>query len=398
VKRARVVAGLIAVALGAAAWVGPRAAASAPPDSSAARPAHDIDAAPASVAADSARGRLTFHGRVTDAGGHPVGLARVTIEGSRRALVTTGATGEFTISVATGDLDGLRRSPIELWLAARRVGYRIALAGGAPRLGLEIRARDDRGGVRHVIVRSNDSAVTAQVARAIKEDGALAASVAVRLIGVAGKGRPSREFAMDRVADVVIPAGRSTPAASNGANAGDATAARASGGDSSSAAPGHDASSAVAPAVPSLRSPAPAALIPPPVPASLVLADTARRAPRPSPARDSAETVRRLAADSCQCRVDGTIEVRWDQSLPEPVPVGLWIDDAPTARDSVQLQVGLPSAFQLLVRGCGLHRIEFETYSRVRFSLVSPLPQVDCLQSGPLSIRIVLTLASRVRP
>ena len=90
--------------------------------------------------------------------------------------------------------------------------------------------------------------------------------------------------------------------------------------------------------------------------------------------------------------------MRWDQSLPEPVPVGLWIDDAPTARDSVQLQVGLPSAFQLLVRGCGLHRIEFETYSRVRFSLVSPLPQVDCLQSGPLSIRIVLTLASRVRP
>ena len=62
---------------------------------------------------------------------------------------------------------------------------------------------------------------------------------------------------------------------------------------------------------------------------------------------------------------------------------------------SVELLLDSPSVFQLRARGCGLHRIRFMTYSRMRFSLLSALPQFDCLRNGPVQLRIVLTPASR---
>src|SRR5439155_18827502 len=120
-------------------------------------------------------------------------------------------------------------------------------------------------------------------------------------------------------------------------------------------------------------------------------------AARPSPERDSLAAARGLARDSCECRIDGTIEVRSDRTLPEPVPVGLWLDEEPARRDSVELLLGSPQVFQLWARGCGTHRIQFETYSRLRFSLLSELPQVDCTRRGPQQIRIVLTPAGRIR-
>src|SRR5206468_9333533 len=116
-------------------------------------PARDSTVTPAPAAADTTGGRLGFRGRMTDRAGRPLGFAQVVIEGSRRAQLQVGAAGVFSIAVAAGDLDATRRSPIELWLDARRPGYRIGLANGAPRLRLEIRARDDSRGARHIVVR-----------------------------------------------------------------------------------------------------------------------------------------------------------------------------------------------------------------------------------------------------
>jgi hypothetical protein len=98
------------------------------------------------------------------------------------------------------------------------------------------------------------------------------------------------------------------------------------------------------------------------------------------------------------CRIEGTIEVQWDQPLPERVPVALWLEDEPAVRDSVELLLGSPRAFVLQATGCGSHPIAYTTYSRLRFRARTPQPVIDCSKSGLRQTRIVLEPASKLRP
>jgi len=327
---------------------------------------------PHASAAAPAAGRIMVVGNVSDAHGKPLAGAQVRIMGTRRASAVTGAAGKFAITVAPGDVASLRRVPAELLIEMSKAGYRVDVAGGESRLKLEIRTYDDFSRTRHVVVRSNDRDLTTQLAQAVR-DGVLDDTLRIKFIGVPGHEPPRRDLVMSHFEDLVIgpvPAGASSSSPSAG--------------DSPQSA-----------AVPPLKAQPPRWRIPPPIPASRVLADTARRAARPSPERDSIEAARRLAADSCECRVDGMVEVRGDRPLPAPVPVGLWMDETPGRRDSVVLTLGVPQPFTLLASGCGNHRIQFKTYSSLRFSLVSDMPQIDCLRKGPQSVRIVITPSSR---
>jgi hypothetical protein len=200
---------------------------------------------------------------------------------------------------------------------------------------MSLTARDDARGARHIVIGSNDQDVTNQLARALA-DGVLRDTVRVSFRGIPGHEGEPEDVQASLMADVVISPGRP-----------DST------GDVDSTATG--------PAVGAIAA-----------------------APQ--------------GPDSCTCRIEGTIEVQWDQPLPERVPVALWLEDTPTTRDSVELLLGSPRAFQLQATTCGPHAIAYETYSRLRFRLRTPAPVVDCAGARLRQVRIVIEPASRLRP
>ena len=291
-------------------------------------------------------GRLMLRGRVTDATGRAIPAVRIFLEGAQREIAVPDRNGRFALEVAISPIDSLIRAPLALWLNARRNGWRVGLASGAPRLRLELRAFDDSLGARHMSLRTNDTTATAALARAF-EDGVADDTIEVAFIGAPGKDPEPRDVALDAVADVVVVPGRvtsyATPVLSGEAPAPSGAAAMGSG---------------------------PAAVPPAMTPAS----------PRAAAAPH----------DSCVCRIEGTIEVQWDRPLPERVPVTLWVEGAPAVRDSVDLLLGSPRGFVLPALGCGPHRVAYTAYSRLRFIRLTPDPVVECTDQGQRQLRIVL--------
>ncbi len=305
-------------------------------------------------------GRLAIRGRVTDGAGNPIPAVRIFLEGTRREVAIPDRRGRFTLEVPISPVDSLIRAPLALWLNARRSGWRIGLASGESRLRIELRAVDDSLGARRLRVSTNDSAATAALTRAFAQ-GLTAGGIDVAFSGSPGKDPEPRDVALDETSDIVVIPGRVTSYASL---------------DSAESAPRAvppPADSVIASRTPVGRRPSrPASK--PPVAAPVVVA----------PARGVAP------ADSCLCRIEGTLEVRWDHPLPERVPVALWLEDAPTVRDSVELLLGSPRAFVLPAAGCGPHRVRYLAYSRLKFNRLTADPVIECTDQGQRQLRIVL--------
>ena len=316
-------------------------------------------------------GRLTIRGRVTDGAGNAIPAVRIFLEGARREIAVPDRHGRFALEVPISPVDSLIRAPLALWLNARRTGWRIGLASGAPRLRIELRAVDDSLGARRLRVRTNDPGATASLVRALA-DGIAADTIEVAFTGAPGKDPEPRDVALDATGDIVVTRGRVTSYAIP-----DSTepAARPV------APPAADAGTTSR--TPVGRRPSRPANSKPPAPAPVVAAPPRRAATSPS--------------DSCLCRIEGTLEVRWDHPLPERVPVALWLEDAPTVRDSVELLLGSPRAFVLPAAGCGPHRVRYLAYSRLKFNRLTSDPVIECTDQGHRQLRIVLEPV-RTRP
>src|SRR5205085_5407911 len=107
-------------------------------------------------------------------------------------------------------------------------------------------------------------------------------------------------------------------------------------------------------------------------------ADSATRADSIATANAEPHAPPATAADSCGCRIEGTIEVQSNQPLPQRVPVGIWLADQPTERDSIVMALGSPRGFVLNANRCGPHHIRYRTYSGIRFHRLSAEPMVNC--------------------
>ncbi len=291
-------------------------------------------------------GRLILRGRVTDSTGRVIPAVRIFLEGAQREIAVPDRNGRFALELPISPIDSLIRAPLALWLNARRNGWRIGLASGAPRLRMDLRAFDDSLGARHLSVRTNDTTATAALARAFA-DGVADDTIEVVFVGALGKDPEPRDVALDAVTDVVVVPGRVT----------------------SYATPITPGATAVPPPAAQVR---PGAA---PVPPGVALVP-----PAPAPA----------SHDSCVCRIEGTIEVQWDRPLPERVPVALWVEGASAVRDSVELLLGSPRGFVLPAVGCGPHRVAYTAYSRLRFIRLTPDPVVECTDQGQRQLRIVL--------
>jgi hypothetical protein len=104
-------------------------------------------------------------------------------------------------------------------------------------------------------------------------------------------------------------------------------------------------------------------------------------------------------ASACGCQVRGIVEIDSDRPLNETLPVVVFLEDEPAARDTVELFMGSPRAFQLkLAASCGMHRVRFETRSKQRYRLTSREPLVDCTGGGTRGVRLVLAPVGRGSP
>ncbi|HYM82157.1 MAG TPA: hypothetical protein VEY91_12205 [Candidatus Limnocylindria bacterium] len=97
-------------------------------------------------------------------------------------------------------------------------------------------------------------------------------------------------------------------------------------------------------------------------------------------------------ADSCQCRVEGTVEVRSEIPLAARVPVAVSLAWYPAAADTVELFMGSPRPFRLPPAPCGPQRLRVVTLARGGFTVISreAMAGFRC-EAGPVrQMRVVL--------
>jgi hypothetical protein len=103
------------------------------------------------------------------------------------------------------------------------------------------------------------------------------------------------------------------------------------------------------------------------------------------------------APESCQCRIDGTIEVDSDEPLSERTRVVISLEDDPTNTTMVELFMGSPRAFQLRPVACGAHRLKYQILNRVKLTLVNPDLTVNCGTGGAQQVKLVLEPSGKRR-
>ncbi len=309
-------------------------------------------AAAATSAHAADRNSLVVRGVVVDVAGDPMAKARVFLEGPHPAAAGVDENGRYTLKIPVADWSALEREPLALWVDAGRTDWTFNLANGGPALRLEIRARRDSAGARRCVIRSNDTEVTAKLAEGVARRGALRDTIELRFVGTAGPDPGFRDLPMFSMEDVAV-----------------------------AAAP------VVAVAKPKATTNPPPA--PPPTANSsdslvaiVVIrpGDTVAVQPPPPPA----------PSETCECRIEGMVEVRSGAPLTGRTPVVFWLESNPAERDSVELFMGSPRPFTLTARGCGTHRVRYEVRGRQRFNLASPDPVIDCVGQRTRQVRIVL--------
>jgi hypothetical protein len=136
-----------------------------------------------------------------------------------------------------------------------------------------------------------------------------------------------------------------------------------------------------------------------------VVTDTAAASAPDSSGRGAAEAGLRVAhgralSDSpgsghreppCGCVVEGTVEVRSERPLSGGLRVVVTLAEEPAPRDTVELFMGAPRAFDLGRVPCGSHRLAVHPLSSRRFALVAPAGEAfDCATGRPQQYRLVL--------
>lgn len=129
---------------------------------------------------------LVVRGLVKGANGAPATGARIVARGTVNAETTTDDRGRYTLEVPLGSAASLKRGAFALEVRAEASNRRLALAGGAPALGLELTLAP--GGTR-VRVRSNLQDATTALASAYAQDGMTTAWIEADFgAALAGKG------------------------------------------------------------------------------------------------------------------------------------------------------------------------------------------------------------------
>ena len=386
---------------------------------------------------------LVLRGRVTDSQGWPVERARVVVRGTRAPAVLTGVDGRYSLAVPLGAPLDLARRPLAIRVEAQRGGWEIALAGGQPGLGLDVRLVGAVEGGALCRVRANDAGVAEQVARALAAEGAASGFAEVTFVGIKGGGRRSQGLVLGATREVPLagvpapaapvvsppePPRRAATDAAGRAAARPAPPPPAANPPAAPAPAASDASAPPAPDKPSLGSPG-RPLYESPTRASDRAADAGPRVgaatdgsrdtlpavtlPGPGVSQTNSALIQRVepdppsgqrrappapapepgsAADSCSCRIKGTIELHPDRVLSDPLRVVVSLREAPSQRDTVELFMGSPRGFELPRVGCGRWRLVVEAISRRHYGIVSQDggAPIECSRGALRQLRLVL--------
>jgi hypothetical protein len=97
------------------------------------------------------------------------------------------------------------------------------------------------------------------------------------------------------------------------------------------------------------------------------------------------------AADSCGCRIRGTVEVESHNALSTRVRVAVGLSWEPAMADTVELFMGSPRAFDLRPAPCGSQTLRVMALSGGRFTVRSsePISDFDC--KGARQFRLILS-------
>ena len=108
---------------------------------------------------------------------------------------------------------------------------------------------------------------------------------------------------------------------------------------------------------------------------------------------ESEEDVRaRLNADSCGCNVRGTVEMEFHRLLSSPMKIEVALKELPAIRDTIELFMGSPRAFELRRVPCGRWSITLHPFSERPFGVTTPeeVAPFDCRQRTLRQVRIVI--------
>ena len=94
----------------------------------------------------------------------------------------------------------------------------------------------------------------------------------------------------------------------------------------------------------------------------------------------------------CSCRVKGTVELEFHHLLSSPMRVEVAIMDVPAMRDTVQLFMGSPRAFDFPNVPCGHLSIRISAFSQREFEVITPdqVAPFECRDGGLRQVRIVI--------
>jgi Carboxypeptidase regulatory-like domain len=401
-----------------------------------------LSAAPEGAHALPADGMsLRITGRVFDHAGAPIAHATVALDGAHSATTRTDDGGNYALTLA---LDGLHESAPRTVLFALHVTHgqeRLAIADGTDTVRVEMAVLPGDAGAK-LLMRSNSEAALGAVLGAFKTSsgrgefrGDRATPVSVQLLffgrttiaaSTPDTGMPFQDTAFlegVEAAPVVPTTTKATtapalttpalttpaPTTAKATPAVVVTRAAASAPETTSSGPAK--TSAPAPA----KAAAPAARTPAAIGASethaiggtvsttgtmsKIFSSPSGGVPVLTPsAPDSAALARLLTP--CECRVEGTIEVNWNQPLPHAFAVVVRLADEPGVRDTVSLFMGPPRTFTLLHVPCGAHPIELSLPRQEHFFLSGSAASrtADCARGHARDVHLVLVRRAEPPP
>lgn len=383
------------------------------------------------------RKTLVVRGRVSDREGWPIAGSKVTSSGSHKTTVNVDRNGAYVLLVPVGSLDDVAKRPFEVTVDVVRRGWTFSLPGGASRLGIGLSLEDAGGGVARGRVRSNEPSAATAVAEALVLDGNASALVEMNFIGIEGTAADTAALKLEATQEVTLtgvsggtaavappPPVSRTPGVKAPAVAAPATVSSPPPTSTSASSPS-PAAMAVPVAPPPAKTPAPASrpadpppaapradtVASPPTAAARTTVSTSRVHPGQKPI-DQATTDIRLSSPpvvypqpprtrpapnvpsdtTCTCRVYGTIEVFSEKRLPEPTRFDVRVIQIPAFRDTVELFMGSPRAFDFRTVPCGALDLDIRTIGSRRFTVTSRdgREPLHCERGAQRHMRIVL--------
>lgn len=367
-------------------------------------------------------------GRVVGPGTRGIEGVRVVLDGAPEVSATTDADGIYRLTVPVEPLGDPARKNVTARVIAQRPGWAFRLRNGQGALAIELRIQT-RAEPARCRVRSNVIGPVDALAAAIRRGDRAAVVANIDFVGEEGEPPGSRVALRSEAVTVVGQAALPPAPAAGSASA--ATAAsvreRASSRVPNSAGPG---ASAVPPAA--ARAPAERPDVAPSsdrpssrphirrIEAQRAAPDTAAqrdpgsiKLPGPGVTQNDASLIRRvetgpgtpaaprarLRADEvlaeggdCACRIRGTVEMHPDHLLTKRLSLVVSLREAPAVRDTIQLFMGSPRAFELPPVRCGTWYVEVDAVARHDFKIVSADGRgpIDCREGGLRQLRVVL--------